>query len=349
MKSIQRPPGPYNPPRKTARKSVSAAAPPLHLPPSSLLPIGSASMPASISTSTPTSVATVVPAAATKQKQNQQKHQKHRKQTQLSITKPHVDIVRVYETPTTIAKDALALLRAYKARANPARLAAKCAPRALAAIKAKSPVRSQMRSQMKSPKHATVDKTANRESGESGEREKGSKGDCKPLVCVFDIDDTLIFDKGKNGIPNAALIDLLHVLVREGVQVVLVTARSRSADNERWTRDQLTRMSISGFSDLQLAPDKDRKSMAAVSAWKLRMRKAAARNAGALVVLSVGDAWSDLVQLRDDDDFDMLDDQLALRAVQEGLSPNKTHWAIVRPNDGLSCWGIKLKSEPFDS
>ena len=168
-------------------------------------------------------------------------------------------------------------------------------------------------------------------------------------MCVFDIDDTLIFDKGDDGIPNHALIDLLVLLVAEGVRVILVTARSRSVDNEQWTRDQLKKMGIRDYADLQLAPDKDRKTMAAVSAWKLRMRQAAAQAAGAPVILSIGDAWSDLVQLRNDDDFDVLDDELAVRAAQDGLASDKSHWAIVRPNDGLSCWGIKLKSDPFGS
>jgi predicted secreted acid phosphatase len=208
------------------------------------------------------------------------------------------------------------------------RIATKCAPRVLGAIRA-----AEARSQ----------------GSQGSQKDKGDKPPVhKPLVCCFDIDDTIIGDKDDDGVRLPETIELFNVLVREGVRVVLITARSRSAENERWTREQLARHGIAGYADLQLAPEKFRRTMADVSKWKLATRQAAARAAGAPVILSVGDAWSDLVQLRDDDDFDVLDDSLVAHAAQAGLAPERAQWAIVRPNDGLSLWGVKLKSNPLD-
>jgi hypothetical protein len=145
---------------------------------------------------------------------------------------------------------------------------------------------------------------------------------------VFDIDDTLIFDDNRQT-PNVQVKHLLEVARAHGCKIHLVTARERSADVIKWTRDELRRHGIQ-YDSLALAPKKHRTTMASVSSWKH-----AERQKHKPVVISVGDQWGDMIQLTADDQIDALDKRHTV---------DEKPWVIVEPNDGVTMFGIKLKA-----
>jgi hypothetical protein len=154
------------------------------------------------------------------------------------------------------------------------------------------------------------------------------------LAVVFDIDDTLIRDRSPRFVLNPTVVQLHERLVELGAHVHLVTARANDAETLAWTRDQLKEMGIRGYTGLHLAPESRRGSMTDVSHWKMETRRSIARKVGAPIVLTVGDQWGDMVTLSDDADIDALDATFA---------PDKP-WKVVRPNDGVSLWGLKLRA-----
>lgn len=71
--------------------------------------------------------------------------------------------------------------------------------------------------------------------------------------------------------------------------------------------------------------------MAKVSKWKEDERKRFGKLNGGIVGLTVGDQWSDIVLMKSDEDFEKVDAKFP--------SP----WTIVRTNDKISIWGLKLR------
>jgi hypothetical protein len=149
------------------------------------------------------------------------------------------------------------------------------------------------------------------------------------LQAVFDIDDTLIFDDDR-ATPNIQVKHLLEVARAHGCKIHLVTARERSPEVVRWTREELKRHNIV-YDSLSLAPPSVRTSMADVAIWKYQER--AKRKP---VVLSVGDQWGDSLLLLQENDIDVLD------SMHDAKS---TPWIIVRPNDDVTVYGVKLMAE----
>jgi hypothetical protein len=50
-------------------------------------------------------------------------------------------------------------------------------------------------------------------------------------------------------------------------------------------------------------------------------------------LLTVGDQWGDIVVIHDDEDID---------AFNHKFDTFEMPWAIIRPNDGISMFGLKL-------
>lgn len=215
---------------------------------------------------------------------------------------PPVELLGAYKEPEPATAKALTLVLAYRDCGHPARLATKYADKVAAAVCSKV-------------------------------KEKGKDTE-KPLPVVFDIDDTLIRDKATHFMVNPTITALHAQLVALGAAVHLVTARANDADTRSWTRAQLEVLGITGYAGLHLAPASRRDSMTAVSRWKMEKRRDIGRAAGAPIVLTVGDQWSDLVTLSEDADIDALD---------AAYAPG-SHWKVVRPNDGVSLWGLKLRA-----
>lgn len=143
---------------------------------------------------------------------------------------------------------------------------------------------------------------------------------------VFDIDDTLIFDD-EHQTPNVQVKHLLDVARAFGCKVHLVTAREKSAEVTKWTEDELRKHGIE-YDSLALAPKSSRASMKLVALWKFKQR---AKNKPVLV--SIGDQWGDSLLLTSETDIELLD---------AAHKTEQTPWVIVRPNDGVTAYGVKL-------
>jgi len=148
----------------------------------------------------------------------------------------------------------------------------------------------------------------------------------KSYNVVFDIDDTLIFDDSR-GTPNIQIKHLLEVARAYGCKIRLVTAREKDPEVMKWTRSELKKQGIH-YDSLSLAPKSARVSMAAVAKWKSKERSKFKP-----VLLTVGDQWGDIVVIHDDEDID---------AFNHKFDTFEMPWAIIRPNDGISMFGLKL-------
>lgn len=163
------------------------------------------------------------------------------------------------------------------------------------------------------------------------------KGARRPLVVVFDIDDTVVRDMEETQMfaLNAPVVALHKAVMAAGAHVHFVTARSDNRSTTEWTQEQLATLGLKGHTAVHAAPERHRGSMADVSAWKRSVRAELAAKYGVPVVLSVGDQFGDMVVLQDDDDIDRLDDAMGVA---------RTPWLVLRPHDGVTLWGLKLKA-----
>jgi hypothetical protein len=91
-------------------------------------------------------------------------------------------------------------------------------------------------------------------------------------------------------------------------------------------------MGTARYERLYLCPDHERETPVTVSNFKARCREEIARENGVCVTLTVGDQWSDLLRLKSEDDM-----RRHSRLVKSAP------YSIVRPNDGIAVWGLKLK------
>ncbi len=149
----------------------------------------------------------------------------------------------------------------------------------------------------------------------------------KPLI-VFDIDDTLVYND------SSLVIDIVKLykrLLQLGCRIFLVTARKASMRIETLT--ELKKVGITGFQELFICPDTARISMASVSEWKALARRTIANKHGAPITLTVGDQWGDSIQISSSAELNQLD-------IAHGTKYNP--WILVRPDDGISCLGLKL-------
>jgi hypothetical protein len=155
------------------------------------------------------------------------------------------------------------------------------------------------------------------------------------LVAIFDIDDTLIFDVQKKGkknkiLPNEPVLKLMRRLDSLGIEVHLITARLNEPEVVKMTQRELQQVNAV-YHSLTLAPERVRTSMTAVSAWKRQTRYDIANEKKTVVLLSVGDQWGDIVQLRQEEEIDAFDKRYGSDV-----------YMILRPHDKISIWGLKL-------
>lgn len=143
---------------------------------------------------------------------------------------------------------------------------------------------------------------------------------------VFDIDDTLIFDDNRQT-PNVQIKHLLDVVRAYGYKVHLVTARQRSADVSRWTREELRRQGIQ-YDTLALAPESARATLASVAKWKHSQR-----SKHQPCVMSIGDQWGDILLIESD---------VHLESLNKVHDVRSTPWLIMEPQDKVTLYGFKL-------
>jgi hypothetical protein len=152
----------------------------------------------------------------------------------------------------------------------------------------------------------------------------------RPLI-VFDIDETLVLDDSK---PLPEVIALLKRLRALDCRIFLVTARHPSARD--YTVKELASVGLTSefYDDLALCPSKFRTSMNLVGDWKKSQRQSIANRHAMPILLTVGDQWTDLTNVGS------LQEMMAL---DEAHGVNHTPWTLVRLEDGIGFYGLKLR------
>jgi hypothetical protein len=154
---------------------------------------------------------------------------------------------------------------------------------------------------------------------------------------VFDIDDTIISEESY---PLAEVIALLKFSKKNGCAIGLVTARHRSM--RKITGDELKGVQILEGQDylpedLFFCPDAYRTSYVKISQWKQSARKFL-KNKYKNILCTVGDQWTDLVEIKD---------ELERKRLDEAYSTQITPYLLFELYDGISMYGLKLKSNPI--
>jgi predicted secreted acid phosphatase len=160
----------------------------------------------------------------------------------------------------------------------------------------------------------------------------GANIDFKTPLVVFDIDATLVLDDSSAIGPT---VNMLHKICKT-CRVFLITARHPSMLEE--TIQELKSIGITPdmYESLMLSPPEDRKDMHRVGLWKERMRKKIAIHAQAPISLTIGDQWTDIIAVQSEDEMLELDSGF--------LGWGKcAKYALVRPHDGISAFGLKLE------
>jgi len=170
------------------------------------------------------------------------------------------------------------------------------------------------------------------------ERKRSARGLGLPPPVVFDIDDTLITDRDNPDrsfrvIPE--VVTVLRELKRLGCDVHLVTAREDCNEALSFTLAQLKAIGLpcEAYRSLHLCPRQLRGSARDISRFKARTRRAIAQRAGCPLALTVGDQWTDIFMIPDDS---------ALADLDRAFSSSHKPYVILRPNDGVAVWGLKL-------
>jgi hypothetical protein len=154
---------------------------------------------------------------------------------------------------------------------------------------------------------------------------------------VFDIDDTLVRDDSAS-LPE--VVALLKQFAASKYVIGLVTARHESM--REFTLKELAAIgitySIFKGENLMFCPQQFRTSFTAISKWKQSARYFLKVNSKRKLLCTVGDQWTDLITIESDKDRAMLDDAYGPSTLR-----------LMRLNDGLCIFGIKLPSEDAPS
>jgi len=129
---------------------------------------------------------------------------------------------------------------------------------------------------------------------------------------VFDIDDTLIFE-GRGRAVRAVQYEMLRLF--DGCKtlgaVYFITARADAPGVLDFTRRQLVRHGIHGWTDIFLCPDDKREAWTSIANFKHGMRKEIEDAHGRRVVMAVGDRWGDLMRHKQIGHIDRMCEQRA--------------------------------------
>jgi len=153
---------------------------------------------------------------------------------------------------------------------------------------------------------------------------------------IFDIDDTLI---SEDSYPLLEVVSLLKFCKMQGCAIGLVTARHKSL--RKITGDELKGVKIIEgedyvSEDLFFCPENYRTSYVKISQWKQSARKFL-KNKYKHVFFTVGDQWTDLIEIQDEQDRTRLD---------QAYSTEITPYLLFELYDGICTYGLKLKSYP---
>lgn len=155
----------------------------------------------------------------------------------------------------------------------------------------------------------------------------------KRCSVVFDIDDTLIKDLSRP-IEHAPIADLARALRQlSGCSVHIVTARENAPEMVDETVKELVKFGIS-YTTLDLCPRRERETRTSIARWKSSIRKKYAEENKVAHVLTLGDQWSDLIDMPNERAFKAWDKAI----------PSHRPVALLEIKDGTSLYGLKLKA-----
>lgn len=155
-------------------------------------------------------------------------------------------------------------------------------------------------------------------------------------LIVFDIDDTLIRE---DNTPIPEIVNLLHRLRQLNAKIFLVTARHPSIRD--MTIAELENIGITSplhYDELLLCPQEYRKHMKSIGDWKKSARQRIANKYRIPILLTVGDQWTDLTNVKSIKELQQLD-------IAHGVE--HTPWILVRLEDGIGFFGLKLKPNSY--
>lgn len=156
------------------------------------------------------------------------------------------------------------------------------------------------------------------------------------MTVVADIDDTLITETTRSFKPIKEVCELLHRVRAAGGLVFLLTARESDAEVREFTLKQLESIGFklkTDFDFLYLCPAHLRVSRASISRFKADVRAKVRRVLGHMITMTIGDQWSDGVQVRSATEFASLDRVIL----------NKP-FAILMLNDRTASFFVKLRA-----
>lgn len=163
---------------------------------------------------------------------------------------------------------------------------------------------------------------------------RAAGGSVKSTALCFDIDDTLLLWRGEDAVVNEPAHSLYHRARDLGYQIFVVTARTKSAGNMRYSLEQLR---VLGY-DLEAIPTgglylmpKAYFNSGEVGEFKRDARKHIESKYGVQILAMVGDQWTDLFAKGDDH-------EIAL-----GLDDDHHAYVIAQP-DETHAIGVKLES-----
>lgn len=150
-------------------------------------------------------------------------------------------------------------------------------------------------------------------------------------LIVFDIDDTLIRE---DNTPIPEVVNLLHRLRSLNAKIFLVTARHPSIREATIAELDSIGITTDHFDELFLCPQEYRTHMKSIGEWKKSARQRIANKYKIPILLTVGDQWTDLTNVKSLKELQQLD-------TAHGVE--HTPWILVRLEDGIGFFGLKLK------
>jgi predicted secreted acid phosphatase len=165
------------------------------------------------------------------------------------------------------------------------------------------------------------------------------KSNPETSAIVLDIDATILYNTKKTNfcdgaLPNPLIMDVYSKALEKNIAVYFVTARRESESNYAWTTKQLKCIGADKYAQLRMRPE-SYNTAAKVSKFKLAARRAIKKESKRTIILNVGDQWTDLVSINNNNEIDALINL-----------DNKSYWFFKPANNEVE-WALKLP-DPFD-
>ena len=158
--------------------------------------------------------------------------------------------------------------------------------------------------------------------------------DPSKYAVVFDIDDTILFNKHDTacyGELNGPIHHVFKIIETYGIPIFFVTARVYTTENEQMTRDQLSCLGLE-YVDVFLRPSSF-DTAADFAVFKSLCRKNIMEIYNKKILFNIGDQWTDLISNIYNKEFPLITKKY------EGF------YCIFKPlKEDYASWAVKLPS-----